>query len=105
MGGIDQVIEGSTVADYVELVDDDDWKKLPEVGAALGPAGLEEMWYAVAKCSFQGKWAVGLARGTKNRHNAAYLALCLAIGAESPNLEEVKSKFPDFANVCRNAGI
>merc|ERR1712139_202659 len=89
----------------VEVHHDDDWSKMPEIGRALKPAGLEENSFAVAMCPDLGKWALGVGGAYKNRENAAKLALCVATAQDTPHLQKTITDYPAFYQLCVNVGV
>jgi len=78
----------------VEIVDDAEWQQFPEVIQAIREAGAEENCIAVAACSSQAKWGVGMAGGWKHREAAAKVALCVAIAAEHPQVQGFLKNYP-----------
>jgi len=91
--------------DEVEIADDPDWEKYPEVAEALKQAGGDENALALALCPAQGKWAVGIGGAARTRELAAKLGLCLAIARDSDQLNEMALRHPDFGALCSTAGV
>merc|ERR1719210_1432047 len=67
----------------VEIDDDPDWIKYPEIAAAAKQATGEEHAFAVAKVPGTGALSVGLGAGWKGRERAAKVAISLALIANS----------------------
>lgn len=91
-------------AEDVELLDDPDWSKMPEIGEALHQVeeGIAEECYVVAVSRSSGIWAVGVAMTGKARYGAARVALALScvLAAEAEGEEvrdDLEARFPAFA--------
>jgi len=100
------LLESEEEADAVELVHDAEWKEFPELGEAIKAAGGEEVSICLAICPGRNSWAVGVAGKTKVREPAARLALCAALAPEAPTevFAELAAQWPEFAELCENAG-
>merc|ERR1719510_2542657 len=89
----------------VTFHDDADWKTIPEVGAAIQAAGMEENGYCVAVAESLGAWGVGLASGWKARETAAKLALAVAISIQSGTDAQLAETYPEYARMLQAGGI
>ena len=88
-----------------EIHHDDDWKRYPEIGAALKPCGIEENCFAVAMCPNVGKWALGVGGSPKGREAAAQMALSVAVALDTPHFQATICKFPAFCQLCAKLGL
>eukprot|EP00930_Biecheleria_cincta_P068192 TRINITY_DN5539_c0_g1_i1.p1 TRINITY_DN5539_c0_g1~~TRINITY_DN5539_c0_g1_i1.p1 ORF type:complete len:482 (-),score=77.81 TRINITY_DN5539_c0_g1_i1:632-2077(-) len=89
----------------VAFEDDPEWTSLPEVGQALQAAGADDNCYCVASCASQACWGTGIGAGWKARESSAKLALALAIAQQTGRLHELTQKYPEFHEMCANAGL
>jgi len=92
----------------VTLTHDTEGGMFPEVVQAAMEQGLEIMSICVAMCPSEGLWAVGMGGKWKQREQAARMALCLAIAANTENIDnlnKVSANFPDFVVLCDGANI
>jgi len=89
----------------VEIVDDPDWEKFPEIGAAAKTATGEDHSFAVGKVASLGIWAVGLGAGWKARERAIKLAVSLALLQNDPaQLARLAQTYPELGATCAAAG-
>lgn len=89
----------------VELEDDANWDRFPEVGAAFKRSGGEERSMMVAMCRDRGVWAAGVAGRWKQRPAPAKLALCLALAlqAEGEAAKKLWKRWPSLVALCHAA--
>lgn len=98
------ILESLISESELVIVDDPDWLKYPEIGPFLKQQCDEENCYTVVKCAKYGIWAIALAAGKKPRAQAAKMAMALALASYSPNAEQVKASYREYANLCRAIG-
>jgi len=94
-------------AEQVTIAHDPDWQAYPEVGAALKDAGGGEECLCVASIAARDSrlWAVGLGNKWKQREQAARLALCVALAANTDSLSSMAVQYPDFLAFCEQCNI
>jgi hypothetical protein len=94
------------ISSEVVFTHDAEGTEFPEVNAAIRETTGTTWCYCIASCAKFNKWGIGLAGGWKQREVAAKLALAVAICAEGgPNLDSLAASYPDFGQMCANAGF
>lgn len=94
------------IASEVVFTHDADGDKFPEVDKAIRESLGTQWCFCIASCASVGKWGLGLAGGWKQREVAAKLALAVAICADGgPNLDSMAAQYPEFGQMCANAGF
>merc|ERR1712217_937388 len=89
----------------VDFRDDAEWTVMPEIGAAITAAGVENDCYCVAVAPDKSCWGVGIGCGWKGRQPAAKLALALALAMHAGKLDALSGRYPEFGAMCAKAGL
>jgi len=95
-------------APQVTMTHDAEGGMFPEVVQAAVEQGLESLSICVAMLPGEGLWAVGMGGKWKQREQAARMALCVAVAANTDNVDKLHSvtaNNPDFMVLCDGAGI
>lgn len=102
------VLGGSVDDDDVELLDDPDWTKLPEIGTALDAFAEKQECFCVALSHSHNVWALGLGMRGQARFSAAKVALAASIymktcdGTEELDLSDFAA-FEEFLGAIRHS--